>query len=61
MNREVTGEAAERLQKCFSHGTIKIENNRAVVDEEAARNDGCSRNVYRHEDLKDAVTLSKVA
>ena len=30
---------------------------KAVV--ENARYDACSRNVYRHEDLKDAVTMTK--
>jgi len=60
LKREVTGEAAERLQSCFSPGVIKLEGKKkkAVVDN--ARYDGCSRNVYRHDDLRDAVDMHKV-
>ncbi|GJQ66005.1 hypothetical protein Trydic_g4097 [Trypoxylus dichotomus] len=60
---EVEGEAAERLQKCFSPGVITLEENEAgkqVAKVKNARYDMSSRNVYRHEDLKDAVILSKV-
>jgi len=60
--RPVRGEAALRLQKCFSPGVIGVrgagEAAEAVVEE--ARLDSCSRNVYRHEDLKNAVELEKV-
>jgi len=63
INKEVTGEAAERLQKCFSPGVMKLKPNqegkmKAVL--ENARYDSCSRNVYRYDDLKDCVSLSKV-
>ena len=27
----------------------------------SARYDGCSRNIHRHEDLKDAATISKIS
>ncbi len=84
LNRDVTGEAAERLQKCFSPGVIELEDvdedkkkgkkgkkkekeakssiedsteKRAVVAD--ARYDNCSRNVFRHDDLRDAVSMTK--
>lgn len=61
--KEIEGEAAYRLQKCFSPGVIGIRNEKdgrkvAVVNN--ARYDTGSRNVYRYDDLKDAVILSKV-
>jgi len=56
--KPIRGEAAERLQSCFSPGVIGIEAGEAVVKD--ARNDACSRNVFRHEDLKDSVEMTKV-
>ncbi|XP_018322932.1 DNA-directed RNA polymerases I and III subunit RPAC1 [Agrilus planipennis] len=61
--REVEGEAAERLQKCFSPGVISLRHSKdgrkvAVVNN--SRYDTSSRNVYRYEDLKDAVIMSKI-
>lgn len=60
--REVEGEAAERLQKCFSPGVITIREDKgrkyAVVN--SARYDTGSRNVFRYEDLKDAVAMTKI-
>jgi len=63
ITRPVVGEAALRLQKCFSPGVIELEEGRggskqAVVVNE--RIDSCSRNVYRYDDLKDSVSLDKV-
>jgi len=63
IDQKVTGEAATRLQKCFSPGVIELEptndgTKTAVVAN--ARYDSCSRNIYRYDDLKDCVTLSKV-
>jgi len=60
LTRPVQGEAAIRLQQCFSPGVIQLQghNNQAVVDN--PRIDSCSRNVYRYEDLKDSVSLDKV-
>jgi len=54
---------AYRLQKCFSPGVVELEptddgRKKAVIVD--ARNDSCSRNVFRHDDLKDHVTLEKV-
>ena len=62
LHRPVYGEAAERLQACFSPGVIALEDDKngkkAVVRD--TRYDACSRNVFRHEDLADAVTMAKV-
>ena len=60
LNRTVKGEQAVRLQSCFSPGVIALEGpkQKAVVAD--ARYDMCSRNVYRHEDIRDAVTIGKV-
>ncbi|CAG0889752.1 unnamed protein product [Cyprideis torosa] len=54
----VQGEDAELLKTCFSPGVIEIdEDGRAkVVD---ARYDSCSRNVFRHEHLKDKILMTK--
>lgn len=58
------GEAAYRLQKCFSPGVISIRKENglqfAVVNEKHSRYDMSSRNVFRYDDLKDAVLMSKV-
>lgn len=61
--RDVEGLAAERLQNCFSPGVIGIVHEKAgkkkayVAD---PRRDTCSREVFRYEDLKDAVKLGRV-
>ncbi|CAG9839960.1 unnamed protein product [Diabrotica balteata] len=61
--REVTGDAAYKLQSCFSPGVIGIRNKKdgrkiAVVNN--ARYDTGSRNVFRYDDLKDAVVMTKI-
>ena len=68
LKHSIYGEAAERLQRCFSPGVIDLveeksekgnfTRKRAVV--KSARYDACSRNVFRHDDLKDAVNLNKI-
>merc|ERR1719260_426025 len=61
--RPIRGEAALRLQKCFSPGVISLEpgnDGQKVAVVTNPRLDSCSRNVYRHEDLKGAVSLEKV-
>lgn len=63
LTREVEGEAAERLQKCFSQGVIslrKTADGRTVAVVNNSRYDTGSRNVFRYEDLKDAVIITKV-
>ncbi|KAI9561590.1 hypothetical protein GHT06_012549 [Daphnia sinensis] len=63
--REVEGEAAERLQKCFSPGVIDLVDapsggGKKIAKVNDARYDICSRNVFRHEDLKeDTVKLTR--
>jgi len=71
LNRPIIGEKAQRLQQCFSPGVIDLVEQKsehgdkieqvAVVNKYGARYDGCSRNVYRYEDLKDAVTMNKIS
>ena len=58
----VQGEKAERLQKCFSPDVIEIVFVDGVKTARVAhpRKDTCSREVLRHDDLKDYVRLSKV-
>ena len=60
--KPIVGEAALRLKDCFSEGVIGIK--KSKTHQEAyvknARYDACSRNVYRHEDLKESVEMSKV-
>ncbi|CAG9764790.1 unnamed protein product [Ceutorhynchus assimilis] len=62
--KQVEGEAAYRLQKCFSPGVISVrtegDKKYAVVNKNHARYDTSSRNVFRYEDLKDTVVMSKV-
>ncbi|KAJ8979643.1 hypothetical protein NQ317_001350 [Molorchus minor] len=60
---EVEGEAAYRLQQCFSPGVIGIrqeKNGKKLAVVNNARYDTGSRNVFRHDDLKDAVIMSKI-
>jgi len=61
--KKVEGEAAARLQKCFSPGVVELEpgeggKKQAVVVNE--RLDSCSRNIYRYDDLKESVALEKI-
>lgn len=61
--KTVTGEAAERLQTCFSPGVIELRENEDGVNEAFvanARYDSGSRIVYRHDDLKDCVEMKRV-
>ncbi|KAJ8924042.1 hypothetical protein NQ315_006819 [Exocentrus adspersus] len=61
--REVEGEAAYRLQNCFSPGVIAVrqeKNGKKIAVVNSSRYDTCSRNIFHHEDLKDAVVMSKI-
>ncbi|KAJ9592511.1 hypothetical protein L9F63_015828 [Diploptera punctata] len=53
LTRDVVGEQAERLQKYMLDWT-------KVAKVNDARYDTCSRNVYRYDDLKDAIELTRV-
>lgn len=62
LTRDVEGEAARRLQKCFAPGVISLRHTKdgrelAVVN--SARYDTGSRNVFRYDDLKDAVVMTR--
>lgn len=58
--QEVTGEAAHRLQSCFSPGVIDIVNRNGVDVARVGKGicDNVSRNVFQHKDLKDAVRMT---
>ncbi|XP_017776328.1 PREDICTED: DNA-directed RNA polymerases I and III subunit RPAC1 [Nicrophorus vespilloides] len=62
LTRTVEGEQAERLQKCFSPGVIALRKSEgkcvAVVND--SRYDMCSRNVFKHDDLKDSVVMGRI-
>ena len=57
------GEKAKKLAKCFSKGVVKVvkgEDGESYAKVVNPRRDTCSREVFRHEDLKDCVQLSRV-
>ncbi|XP_056617485.1 DNA-directed RNA polymerases I and III subunit RPAC1 [Triplophysa dalaica] len=58
----IEGEKAERLKRCFSPGVIELVNvnGKQVAKVVNSRLDTCSREVLRHEDLKNAVKLGRV-
>ncbi|KAM6956617.1 DNA-directed RNA polymerases I and III subunit RPAC1 [Aplochiton taeniatus] len=58
----VEGEMAERLKRCFSPGVIELEhhNGKMVAKVVNSRLDTCSREVLRHDDLKNLVKLARV-
>nr|CAB3265013.1 DNA-directed RNA polymerases I and III subunit RPAC1-like [Phallusia mammillata] len=60
---KITGDDVKELQSCFSPGVIGIKQNDQCEEEAyvvSARMDTCSREVFRHPNLKDKVKLSKV-
>ncbi|XP_046393255.1 DNA-directed RNA polymerases I and III subunit RPAC1 [Ischnura elegans] len=63
LTREVEGDHAYKLQSCFTPGVIKVvdtDDGRRVAKVEDARYDMCSRNVFRHKELADAVKMDRV-
>ncbi|XP_054456306.1 DNA-directed RNA polymerases I and III subunit RPAC1 [Anoplopoma fimbria] len=58
----VEGEKAERLKRCFSRGVIDIQdvNGKKVAKVVNSRLDTCSREVLRHDDLKNTVKLGRL-
>lgn len=62
LTREVEGKQADLLQTCFSPGVIDIvttANGKRIAKVKDARNDSCSRNVFQHDSIKDAVKLTR--
>uniref|UniRef100_A0A914CFK0 DNA-directed RNA polymerases I and III subunit RPAC1 n=1 Tax=Acrobeloides nanus TaxID=290746 RepID=A0A914CFK0_9BILA len=61
LKKNITGEQAERLQKCFSDGVIALyeEKGTVVAKVADARKDTCSRNVFRFDDLKELVEMKR--
>ncbi|XP_071455296.1 DNA-directed RNA polymerases I and III subunit RPAC1 isoform X2 [Hetaerina americana] len=63
LTREIEGELADKLQSCFTPGVIKVvetDDGRRVAKVEDSRYDMCSRNVFRHKELADAVKMDRV-
>jgi DNA-directed RNA polymerase I and III subunit RPAC1 len=62
LTKPVIGPSADKLAKCFPKGVIGVKDvsgtRKAFVSD--PRKDTCSREVLRHEDLKDSVELSRV-
>ncbi|XP_041803447.1 DNA-directed RNA polymerases I and III subunit RPAC1 isoform X2 [Chelmon rostratus] len=58
----VEGEKAERLKHCFSRGVIDLQdvNGKKVAKVVNSRLDTCSREVLRHDDLKNVVKLGRL-
>ncbi|KAJ8359586.1 hypothetical protein SKAU_G00161110 [Synaphobranchus kaupii] len=58
----VEGEKAERLKRCFSPGVIEVEDcgGKQVAKVVNCRLDTCSREILRHDDLKNLVKLGRV-
>ncbi|XP_051159021.1 DNA-directed RNA polymerases I and III subunit RPAC1-like [Leptopilina boulardi] len=60
--KSVKDEKAEKLKNCFSPGVIELVKTESGGKEAQvinSRYDSCSRNVERHEDLKDCVLLER--
>ncbi|XP_012251556.2 DNA-directed RNA polymerases I and III subunit RPAC1 [Athalia rosae] len=65
LTKPVKGEMADRLKSCFSPGVIEIVREKSGSDDREAivknaRYDTCSRNVFRHNDLKECVHMTRV-
>lgn len=58
----VEGEKAERLKDCFSRGVIELQDvdGKKVAKVVNSRLDTCSREVLRHEDLKNSVKIKRL-
>ncbi|KAE9552206.1 hypothetical protein FO519_004587 [Halicephalobus sp. NKZ332] len=58
LKRKVEGEEAEKLKSCFSKGVIEIGDDGAAFVKDS-RLDTLSRNIFRYDDLKDAVEIRR--
>ncbi|KAM4772269.1 DNA-directed RNA polymerases I and III subunit RPAC1 [Rhinophrynus dorsalis] len=58
----IEGDLAELLQRCFTPGVIAIDvvNGRKVARVENSRMDTCSREIFRHDELKNLVQMARV-
>ncbi|XP_063774858.1 DNA-directed RNA polymerases I and III subunit RPAC1 [Pseudophryne corroboree] len=58
----IEGDLAETLQKCFSPGVIAVDvqNGKKVARVENSRMDTCSREIFRHDELKNLVKMARV-
>ncbi|XP_049877830.1 DNA-directed RNA polymerases I and III subunit RPAC1 isoform X2 [Pectinophora gossypiella] len=59
LTREVRDTEATLLQSCFSPGVIGIDSKGCAFVKDA-RYDTCSRNVFRYDEIKEAVVLSRI-
>ncbi|KAI1720793.1 RNA polymerase rpb3/RpoA insert domain-containing protein [Ditylenchus destructor] len=59
ITRTLRGEDAELLKSSFSKGVIEIDELSGAAFVKNARKDTCSRNVFQHDGIKDAVEMSK--
>ncbi|GLV33274.1 RNA polymerase I and III subunit C [Carabus blaptoides fortunei] len=63
LTREVEGEQAELLQRTFSPGVIGLKrtaDGRKIAVVNNSRYDTSSRNVFRYDELKDSVVMTKI-
>eukprot|EP00058_Branchiostoma_floridae_P011260 XP_002596748.1 hypothetical protein BRAFLDRAFT_58082 [Branchiostoma floridae] len=62
LTEEVKGERADRLVRCFSPGVMEVTEENGVKKARVvnSRLDTCSREIFRHPDLKDCVKLNKL-
>ncbi|KAG9317116.1 DNA-directed RNA polymerase [Chiua virens] len=61
-SKPVPPELAEKFQKCFSPGVIRVQpgSKKVSVDKKAARLESMSREVYRHPEFEGCVQLARV-
>lgn len=57
--KEISGEDAYTLQKCFSPGVIEIDKSGCAFVKNA-RYDNCSRNVYRYPEIAQHVEMTRI-
>ena len=62
IKKPIPSHLAQKLQKCFSPGVIKIDprTQEVSVDQQNVRKDSVSREVLRHPEFADSVDLSRV-
>ncbi|KAM4693628.1 DNA-directed RNA polymerases I and III subunit RPAC1 [Discoglossus pictus] len=60
--RPIEGDLADTLQRCFSPGVITVDviNGKKVARVANSRLDTCSREIFRHDELKNLVRMARV-